>query len=159
MGPGDGLNEELMRRIGTRLGTQEVIARVDKFPLAKPDRIVATFRAHLYPEPITAARLELRLRLNDDVNIIYVEEWPGDRWACRWDRHENDHNAREHFHPPPVATTRNALDIDLPADPNRAVQLALQFVDDRINDVWQADEPTYPDEYEFDHEYGPDIRV
>lgn len=156
MGADSALNEELMRRIGMRLGTHQRIARVDTFPQAKADRIVAHIDGSCYPEPIDAARLELRIRLNDDLRIMYIEEWPGDRWACRWDRHENDHNARAHFHPPPVVTTDSAIDIDLP-DPNLAVRHALQFIDDRLGDLWQADDLTYPSEYGFTREYGPDI--
>lgn len=156
MAPADS-NEELMRIIGTRLGTHDFIDRVDVFPAEKPDRIVAEFADFLYPDPVTAARLELRLRLNDDINIVYLEDWSGERWECRWDRHENDHDAREHFHPPPTVTTGPATDIDLPLDPNRSVHIALQFIEDRIRDLWRADAVTYPDAYVFRREYGPDI--
>lgn len=157
MAPGADLNEELMRIIGSRLGSSDVVDRVDKFPTAKPDRIVATFDDAVYPAPVSAARLELRLRLNDDINISYIEDWAGDRWECRWDRHDNNHNTREHFHPPPTVTTATAMDVDLPADPNRAVQIALRFVEDRIRNLWQTDELTFPSDYEFRREYGPDI--
>lgn len=156
MAPAD-LNEELMRIVGTRLGKHDFIDRVDVFPAEKPDRIVAAFVDGLYPDPVTAARLELRLRLNDDVNIVYIEDWSGERWECRWDRHENDHNAREHFHPPPTVTTVTARDIDLPRSPNRAVHIALQFIEDRIGDLWQTEAVSYPNEYAFRREYGPDI--
>jgi hypothetical protein len=157
MAPASDLNEELMRIIGTRLGGHDAVGRVDKFPVEKPDRIVATFAESLYPTPVSTGWLELRLRLNDDLNIIYIEDWAGDRWECRWDRHDNDHNSREHFHPPPTVTTATAMDVDLPADPNRAVETALRFVEDRIRDLWQAEELTFPSDYEFHHEYGPDI--
>lgn len=156
-GPVADLNEELMRIVGTRLGAHEFVDRVDKFPPEKPDRIVAVFADGLYPNPVSEGRLELRIRLNDDINIVYIEEWAGGRWACRWDRHENDHNAREHFHPPPVVTTATAVDVDLPSDPNRAVETALRFIEDRIADLWRRDAMTFPDEYEFRGEYGPDI--
>lgn len=156
MAPVD-LNEELMRVIGTRLGTHDFIDRVDVFPAEKPDRIVAVFAEGLFPDPVTTAWIELRLRLNDDINIVYIEDWSGEHWACRWDRHESDHNTREHFHPPPTVTTAAASDIDLPLDPNRTVHIALQFIEDRLRDLWGADDVTYPNEYEFRREYGPDI--
>lgn len=157
MAPAADLNEELMRIIGTRLGDHQVVDRVEKFPSEKPDRVVATFLESVYPRPVSAARLELRLRLNDDLNVVYIEDWAGDRWECRWDRHDNYHNTREHFHPPPTVATATALDADLPADPNRAVEIALRFVEDRIRDLWQGDEVTFPGDYEFRREYGPDI--
>lgn len=156
MAPAADLNEELMRIIGMQLSGHDFIDRVDKFPPEKPDRIVATFADTLYPTPVSDAWLELRLRLNNDCNIIYIEDWAGDRWECRWDRHENDHNARDHFHPPPIVTTATASDIELPSDPNRAVETALRFIEDRIRDLWQTDEVTFPTEYEFHGEYGPD---
>lgn len=157
MAPSADLNEEWMRIIGTRLGVHDAVDRVEKFPVEKPDRIVATFADSVYPTSVSTAWLELRLRLNDDLNIIYIEDWAGDRWECRWDRHDNDHNTREHFHPPPTVTTVTAIDVDLPADPNRAVETALRFVEDRIQDLWQAEEVTFPSDYEFRREYGPDI--
>lgn len=157
MAPATDLNEELMGHVGTRLGRHDFIDHVETFPPEKPGRIVATFVDALYPTHVTEAWLELRLRLNDDCNIVYIEDWAGDRWECRWDRHENDHNAREHFHPPPTVTTATARDIDLPVDPNRAVETALRFIEDRIRDCWQAEAVTYPSDDEFRGEYGPNI--
>ncbi|PWG73849.1 hypothetical protein DF186_20935, partial [Enterococcus hirae] len=66
-------------------------------------------------------------------------------------------NAREQFHPPPTVTPATATDIDLPDDPNRAVETPLRFVEDRIRDLWQSEDVIYPSEYEFRGEYGPDI--
>lgn len=154
MAPETDLNEELLRLIGTRLGDQDVVDRVDTFPAEKPDRVVATFADSVYPAPVSAAWLECRLRLNGDRNIIYIEDWGGERWECRWDRHDNDHNSREHVHPPPTVTTATAMDVDLPIDPNRAVELALQFVEDRIRDLWQTDELSFPSDYEFSRSAG-----
>lgn len=151
------LNEELLRLIGSRLARHGFIERVDTFPAEKPDRVVATFAGELFPDPVSTGWLELRVKLNDDLNVIYIEDWAGDRWECRWDRHPNDHNTREHFHPPPVVTTATAQDADLPGDVMRLVELVLRFVEDRIHDLWQSEQLTYPDEYEFDEEYGPDI--
>jgi hypothetical protein len=159
MNSDDDLNEELMRSIASRLGKRRFVSRVDPFPSEKPDRIVATFYESFYPNSVTESRIELRLRLNNDINVIYLEEWSGERWACRWDRHENDHNTREHFHPPPNITTQNAKDIELPRDPNRTVLLTMRFIEDRITDLWQTQEITYPNEYQFDYEYGTDIWV
>lgn len=157
MSPAGTLNEELMRIIGARLGGHDFVARVDKFPSEKPDRIIVSFADSLYPSPVSDALLEFRLHLTDDIHIIYIENWMGDRWTWRWDRHENDHNDREHFHPPPAVTTENARDLELPDDPNRAVETALRFIEDRIRDLWQSDEVPFPSEYVFREEYGPDI--
>lgn len=151
------INEELLRLIGSRLARHGFIKRVDTFPAEKPDRVVATLAGDLFPDPGSTGWLELRVKLNHDMNVIYIEDWAGDRWECRWDRHPNDHNTREHFHPPPVVTTATARDADLPDDVMRVVELVLEFVEDRIRNLWQDEQLIYPDEYEFDEEYGPDI--
>lgn len=86
-----------MRIIGIRLGANDAVNRVGTFPPETPDRIFATYSAALSIAPVSAARLEWRLRLNDDVNAVYAANWDAEHWECRRDRHDNDHNSREHF--------------------------------------------------------------
>lgn len=150
------LNEERLCLLARRLGRQRFVSRVDTFPREKPDRVVARFVPDLYPEPVDEARLELRLWLSDDASVQYVEAWNGDRWPCRWDRHDNDHNDREHFHPPPDASVEDAVDGDLPDDSNQVVALVLGFVEERISDLWTTEDPRYPSEYEYRGEYPHD---
>lgn len=152
---GREINEERLRLLARHLGRQESIARVEAFPREKPDRVVARFEPSLFPPHVEAARLEVRLRVNGDCNCQYVEEWPGERWTCRWDRHENPHSDREHFHPPPSIDDRRAVDCDLPEDLDDLVREVLSFVETRIGDLWEQDPPVYPREYEYRGEYGP----
>jgi len=141
------LNEELCRILGRHLADQDYVSRVETFPPDKADRTVAIFRDSYYPEEITEARLEFRIRLNDDLTLHYLESWPGDRWECRFDRHHNPHNSREHFHPPPDASTTGCQNATYPSDPFEMIGLVLQFVQDRIGDLW--DDLTYPSEYDW----------
>lgn len=152
---GREINEERLRLLARYLARQEAVARVDTFPPEKPDRIVARFEPSLFPAEVRAVRLELRLRLDGEFNCQYVEEWPADRWTCRWDRHENHHSDRDHFHPPPSVDEERAVSCELPDDPNDLVGVVLSFVENRIDDLWGRERPVYPDEYEYRGEYGP----
>jgi hypothetical protein len=49
------------------------------------------------------------------------------------------------------------MDAILPADPNRMVETALRFIEDRIRNLWQSVPVISPSEYEFWREYGPVI--
>lgn len=159
MGRADDLNEERMRLLARQLGQQSFIQQVDTFPLKKPDRVIAHFFPSHYPEPISAVRLELRLRLSGAYNLYYQEQWDGSVWECRWDRHENSHNDREHFHPPPDIDETTPVDADLPLEANDLIECAFRFVDDRRANLWDSvDDLVYPDEFSYEWNYGPKIR-
>ncbi len=160
MGRPDDLNEERMRVVAARLGQQPFVDQVDVFPREKPDRVVAFLHASQYPDPVSTVRLELRLRLSGEFNLQYIEAWNGQRWECRWDRHENPHNDTDHFHPPPDIAATTAVDASFPRDLNGVIQNALAFIDDRRAALWDTvEDPVYPGEYEYDWEYGPEIRA
>jgi hypothetical protein len=152
---GREINEERLRLVARRLGRQRAIERVDTFPPEKPDRVVAHFVSPSFPSQIESVRLELRLRYDGDWNCHYIESWPGGRWECRWDRHDNPHSTRDHFHPPPTVDDTRAIDCTHPDGIADVVTAVLGFVERRIGDLWVDDEPVYPDEYDFAGEYGP----
>lgn len=160
MGEGRELNETLMRHVAStwRTDQRRYFDRVDVFPTAKEDRILGHFVASHYPSAVESARVELRLRLNGDLNLRYTEEWPGERWACQWDRHENPQSAYEHFHVPPTVRSDDTADVRYPEPPFGVVQVGFEFVEDRVGDLWDGT-LTYPSSYTFEWEYGPDIRV
>lgn len=151
---GRDINEERLRLLARYLGRQAVIASVETFPAPKPDRIVGHLDPSMFPEPVESVRIEVRLRRNGDLNCQYIEEWAGEQWACRWDRHDNPHTAREHFHPPPTVRSDQAYATDLPSDLNDLLRIVFSFVEKRIGDLWGADDPTYPSEYTFEGDYG-----
>ncbi len=89
-----------------------------------------------YPESV-AARLEIRWYRNDDYSVHYREEHRGTVWECRWDRHPNPHNTREHFHPPPAASRSGATDAEWPNDHREVCRLVLDHIEERIESLWE----------------------
>ncbi|WP_368410913.1 hypothetical protein [Halomarina pelagica] len=88
-----------------------------------------------YPEPVDEATMTVRRYTNDDFKIHYREEYPDHAWECRWDRHPNPHNTRDHFHPPPAASTPGD-DASWPSDHRDTLRLVLDGVEDRIATLW-----------------------
>lgn len=87
-----------------------------------------------YPDETTAT-LTVRWYVNDDFSIHYRESGTGDR-ECRWDRHPNPHNDRDHFHPPPDAATPGE-DESWPEDYRGVIRLILDEIESRIQRLWE----------------------
>jgi len=85
----------------------------------------------------TVARFEIRWYRNDDFNVHYQEQREHDRWECRWDRHPNGHNSRDHFHPPPTASRADARDAQWPVDHRDVCRIVLAEVAERIDTLWE----------------------
>lgn len=88
-----------------------------------------------YPATVDEATLTLRWYTNDDFKIHYREVHPERAWECRWDRHPNPHNARDHFHPSPTAPTPGD-DASWPTDHRDVLGLVLDEVARRIETLW-----------------------
>jgi len=92
-----------------------------------------------YPDPIAEARVEIRGYTNGDYTFHYVEtHTASDIWQCRWDRHQNPHTTRTHFHPPPAARSADAVP-DRPADRHLSALFTrtLANVRQRIDELWE----------------------
>lgn len=108
--------------------------------------IVAEGRLHLrvelardyYPDEATA-RLEIRWYRNDDFNVHYREARNDDTWMCRWDRHPNAHNTRDHFHPPPTASRTDAENAKWPSDHRDVGRLVFERIEERIETLWRQE--------------------
>ena len=135
-----GLDEALLRLVAGRLGQLTLVERVSTFPASKSDSVVARLDLQYFPERMDSAALELRTYLNGVFYISYREEWNGESWMCRWDRHDNPHSTRDHFHPPPEARTQDAVDRDYPTDFLAVLELILEFIDQRLGDVWENEQ-------------------
>ncbi|QHS18144.1 hypothetical protein GWK26_13815 [haloarchaeon 3A1-DGR] len=94
-----------------------------------------TLSDEYYPNEVLA-RLEIRWYRNDDFTMHYQENRKDEAWNCRWDRHPNAHNTRDHFHPPPMASQSDADDAQWPADHRDMCRLVLDFLEERIETVW-----------------------
>lgn len=90
-----------------------------------------------YPAFVEDPGLTVRWYTNDDFTLHYRERHPDDTWECRWDRHPNPHNTRDHFHPPPDAATPG-IDADWPTDHRDVITRALARIETRIETVWRA---------------------
>lgn len=133
------LDEALLRTVARRMGRLTLIDTVSVFPTEKPDSVVARLDTRYYPERITRVTLELRTYLDGAFHISYREEWNDQAWMCRWDRHDNSHSTRDHFHQPPDARTEGAVDREYPADFLAMLELVLAYVDDRLGAVWESE--------------------
>jgi len=89
-----------------------------------------------YPDE-TSARLEVRWYRNDDFNVHYQEERRDGVWKCRWDRHPNTHDSRDHFHPPPDAGRADAEGAEWPNDHRDVCRLVLDRLEERIERLWE----------------------
>ncbi|WP_435102502.1 hypothetical protein [Halarchaeum sp. P4] len=99
---------------------------------------------HLRVEPSSeydpgevSAQLEIRWYRNDDFNVHYQEKHPNQTWKCRWDRHPNTHNSRDHFHPPPAASRPDAEDAEWPPDHRVVGRLVLDQIEERVETLWE----------------------
>jgi hypothetical protein len=91
-----------------------------------------------YPDNILDARIEIQWHTNGDYNFHYIETHTADDiWQCRWDKHMNPHTTRTHFHPPPEASSADAIP-DRPSDyhPTGIFTRTLANVRQRVDDLW-----------------------
>jgi len=95
-----------------------------------------TVSDNYYPGDVSA-RLEICWYRNDDFNVHYQEEQRDSTWKCRWDRHPNVHNSRDHFYPPPAASRTDAEDAQWPSDHRDVCRLILDDIEDRIETLWR----------------------
>ncbi|WP_424016135.1 hypothetical protein ACOZ4N_00610 (plasmid) [Halorientalis pallida] len=133
------LDEALLRTVARRLGDLTLVETVSVFPASYPESVVALFDDSYYPTRMDQVSLELRAYVDGAFYITYREEWNGQARMCRWDRHENPHNTRDHFHQPPNAETKDAVDREYPNDFMRMLEQVLEYVDDRVGAVWDQD--------------------
>ena len=104
-------------------------------------RLEATLTAAATPAEIGRRFLDIRWYTNGDFRIHYQEDWPEGVWRQRWDRHPNDHNERDHFHPPPDAATPGE-DRTWPATFQAVLRLVVDGVRTRTDSLWEAVDDT-----------------
>ncbi|XGI83541.1 hypothetical protein ACEU6E_09755 [Halorutilales archaeon Cl-col2-1] len=129
------VNESLLRSTANRLEKVDRFEKVVLFPVDYPESVIVETDLVYYPEDVDRAFLDIRTYLNGDFHISYIEERELDRWRCRWDRHENNHNSRDHFHPPPDAPTQGE-DREYPDDFFDVLGIVLEYVESRLGEVW-----------------------
>jgi hypothetical protein len=130
------IDTELLDRVASQLVQSERFDDIQTRPEYAPNAVVANYDLGYFPGGVTRAYLRIRWFQTDDFSIHYSEQYQtGHSWECRWDRHPNDHNTREHFHPPPDAST-SGEDTDYPNDWRDVLATVLTDLDDRIKAFW-----------------------
>ncbi len=123
---------------------EQIQSRFAGSRMVETAEIVADGKLHLrialsddyYPDDISA-RFEIRWYRNDDFNFHYQEAYQDSAWECRWDRHPNVHNSRDHFHPPPPASRTDAEDAQWPRDHRDICRLIFDDIEERIETLWE----------------------
>ncbi len=130
------IDTEILDRVAAHLARSDRFADIQTRPSYAPHSVVADYDLGYFPNGVTRAYLRIRWFETDDFSIHYSEQYrTEDSWECRWDRHPNDHNTREHFHPPPDAPTPGA-DAEYPDNWRDVLATVLTRLDDRIKAFW-----------------------
>lgn len=132
-----GIDSDVLERIGRRLRGSEQFSRVEYRPEYAPNAVVADFDTGYFPAGVERVSLRIRWFQTDDFSVHYSEQYRNrSPWECRWDRHPNSHNDREHFHPPPDAGTPGE-DTTFARDWRDVLSRVLSAITERIQSFWE----------------------
>ncbi|TQQ80766.1 hypothetical protein [Halonotius roseus] len=118
-------------RTAPQIETAEIVIADGQTELKAPLTAAAT------PTRIDRRFLDIRWYTNGDFRIHYQEDWPDRTWSQRWDRHPNEHNDRDHFHPPPDAATPGE-NRTWSSKFEAVLKLVVNGVRTRTDSLWQA---------------------
>ncbi|SNZ15437.1 hypothetical protein SAMN06269185_2486 [Natronoarchaeum philippinense] len=138
---GDGrspapIDRPILEFLQTRLQGTNQVSRATITDANGHLELNVSLAASYYPASVDKASLAVRWYTNDDFKIHYREVSSDDSWECRWDRHPNPHNSRDHFHPSPAAPTPGK-DASWPNDHRDVLRLVLDEIEARIADLWK----------------------
>ncbi|WP_281194321.1 hypothetical protein [Halorubrum sp. F4] len=133
-GPPD---RQTLRLLERRLASDPLVAETLFEPDPYEPRLLRTrIDDERYPDPATAARIDVRWFTTDDFSIHYLEDRADEgHWECRWDRHPNTHNARVHFHEPPTGAAVTDLELSS-IHPLEVYSTVVTAIEQRIQDLW-----------------------
>ena len=142
MGPprGDGgspapIDRPILEFLQTRLHATRQVSQAAITDASGHLQLQVVFASSYYPASVEDATLSVRWYTNDDFRIHYREVHSEQTWQCRWDRHPNPHDTRDHFHPPPTAPTPGDDDA-WPTDHRAVLRVVLEEVENRITALW-----------------------
>jgi hypothetical protein len=140
--PSRSVDEETLRYLSRILGRRPEVHQTSLFPANKLESLIVTLDADYYPEHVGTVTIELRPYTNGDFHVSYLESYSGEQRRCRWDRHDQPHNSRDHFHPLPDASTAAAVDRAYASDLTQVIEkTVLPWVDDRLGELWESTSP------------------
>jgi len=125
----------VLRQLRDRLLTTRQVATARLIDGAGHLELLVTLSEDYYPTAEATSTLTVRWYTNDDFSVHYQEETADGNWECRWDRHPNPHDTREHFHPPPDAETPGA-DRSWPKGYRDLLRHVLNDIEGRIEQLW-----------------------
>ncbi len=125
----------ILEFLQTRLQATRQIQRAAVTDVSGHLELHVVFAPPYYPTAVDEAQLTVRWYTNDDFKLHYREQYADHAWECRWDRHPNPHDTRDHFHLPPTAPTPGE-DASWPDDHRNVVALVLDEIEDRIATLW-----------------------
>ena len=129
------INRTVLRQLRDRLLTTRQVATARLTDGAGHLELLVTLSEDYHPTAEVTSTLTARWYTNDDFSVHYHEETADGSWECRWDRHPNPHNTREHFHPPPDAETPGA-DRSWPKGCRDILRHVLDDIEGRIEQLW-----------------------
>jgi hypothetical protein len=133
------VDEETLRYVARLFGHQDEVRTTSLFPSNKFESLVVALDADYYPSDIDEVTLEARVYTNGEFHLSYIERQSGAQRRCRWDRHEQPHNSRDHFHPLPDASVEAAGDRTYPTEFTRVLETTvLPWIDDRVGQLWES---------------------
>jgi hypothetical protein len=137
---GDGgspapIDRPILEFLQTRLRATEQVEQATITNGSDHLELQVSLAPRYYPATVSEAILTVRWDTNDDFTIQYREIHRENAWECRWDRHPNSYNTRNHFHPPPAASTRGN-DASWPTDHRDVISLVLDEIEERIAALW-----------------------
>lgn len=133
------VDDRVLRDIADEWRRLGWVSGVSVRPRNKPNRVVIDLEADYYPDEVRRVLVEFEVLVTGDFFVTYRERWEQrtDDYQCRWDRHENDHNSRDHFHQPPNCDDVVDRD-DFPKYPFEMTRLVLEFVEERRGTAFEG---------------------
>lgn len=133
--PPPALDRSILEQMHSRFAGSRVI---DSAAIVNEPRVHlrVTLSGDYHPVAVSA-RFDIRWYRNDDFTIQYQETRQDETWGCRWDRHPNTPNSRDHFHPPPTADHIGVQDATWPDDHREMCQRVLEYVKERLETLWR----------------------
>ena len=137
---GDGgspapIDRPLLEFLQTRLRATRQVSRAALTDTCGHLELLGVFAPSYYPASVDETTLTVRWDTNDDFTIHDHEVHSEHPCECRWDRHPNPHDTRDHFHPPPTAPPPGD-DASWPIDHRAVLRVVLEEVEDRITELW-----------------------
>ncbi|PGF15022.1 hypothetical protein CP556_02025 [Natrinema sp. CBA1119] len=105
-GPSGPLDVPTLEVLAQRTATHSLVSNWEFRPDSLSPRVLELrLDETRYPAAVSESRFDVRWFVGGDYTIQYLETHEDRTWQCRWDRHPKPTAPREHYHPPPDASS------------------------------------------------------